>query len=153
MQTLQDLLGDHPFFAGLGDEALELLAGCAHNEHLDQDAYLFREGDPANEFYLVRRGRIALELHVPAGGSHTLETVDEGDVVGWSWIVPPYRWFLDARAVEPTSVVALDGACLRGKCDADPVLGYAVLQRVAHVMYHRLRATRVRLLDLYGVRR
>jgi len=78
MQTLEDLLGEHPFFAGLGDEALALLAGCGHNVHLDTDAYLFRESDPANDFYLVRRGRIALELHAPARGSHTLETVVEG---------------------------------------------------------------------------
>jgi CRP/FNR family transcriptional regulator, cyclic AMP receptor protein len=150
MKTVQDLISDHPFFTGLGDDALALLAGCAHNLHLNEDQYLFQEGMPADEFYLVRRGRVALELHLPAGGAHLLETVDEGDVVGWSWIVPPYRWFLDARAMGPTDLVALDGACLRGKCNADPALGYALLQRATQVMNHRLQAARVRLLDLYG---
>lgn len=150
MRTVQDLVAEHPFFAGLGADTLALVAGCARNVHLNEDQYLFQEGMPADEFYLVRHGRVALELHLPAGGAHLLETVDEGDVVGWSWIVPPYRWFLDARAMRPTDLVALDGGCLRAKCEADPALGYALLQRATQVMNHRLQAARVRLLDLYG---
>jgi CRP/FNR family transcriptional regulator, cyclic AMP receptor protein len=70
--------------------------------------------------------------------------------VGWSWLVPPYRWVFDARAVAPTSAMAFDAVCLRGKCDADPALGFDLMQRVARVMYERLQAARVRLLDLYG---
>jgi CRP/FNR family transcriptional regulator, cyclic AMP receptor protein len=149
MRTMDQLVTEHPFFAGLDRAPLVLLAGCARNVHVRRDDYLFREGAAANEFYLVRTGRIALELHVPGGG-HVFDTVDAGDVVGWSWMVPPHTWFSDARAVQESDLVALDGACLRGKCDADPVLGYALLQRVTQVMLHRLQAARVRLLDLYG---
>ena len=95
-------------------------------------------------------GRIALELFSPGSGPHVLDSAGEGEVLDWPWLIPPYRWFFDARAVEPTSVVALDSACLRGKCEADPRLGYDLMQRVAQVMSQRLQATRVRLLDLYG---
>ena len=150
MRTMKELLEAHPFFAGLGDEAIDLVVGCATNVHFDPDEYLFRLGDPADCFYVVRHGRVALELHVPGSGQQVVDTVEEDQVLGWSWLVPPHRWFLDARAVMPTSAISLDGVCLRGKCDEDPALGYAFMQRVAHVMYERLQSARVRLLDLYG---
>ena len=150
MQTMDELLAAHPFFGGLGDEALALIAGCAVNVHFAPEEMLFRLGDPADRFFVVRHGRVALELHAPGRGRYVLDTVEDGDVLGWSWLVPPYRWFLDARAVAPTSAISIDGVCLRGKCDEDPALGYALLQRVAHVMYERLQSSRVRLLDLYG---
>jgi CRP-like cAMP-binding protein len=150
---MEELLTANPFFAGLDDDAVTLIAGCATNVHFGVDEFVFREGDPADRFFVVRHGRVALELHAPGAGHHVLDTVEDGDVLGWSWLVPPYRWFLDAKAVAPTSAISIDGACLRGKCDADPVLGYALLQRVAHVMYQRLQSSRVRLLDLYGGRR
>jgi CRP-like cAMP-binding protein len=153
MRTMDQLLSEHPFFAGLGDEALTLLAGCARNVHVDADEYLFHEGDEAREFFLVRHGRVALEVHAPGPGRLVIETVDDGDVLGWSWLVAPHRMFTDARAVVPSSVTVLDGTCLREKCEADPALGYLVLQRVAGVMYQRLQAARVRLLDLYGASR
>lgn len=149
MRSIAEELPDHPFFAGLDDEALALLAGCAVNVHFAPGELLFREGDPADRFFVLRRGRVAIEVHAPTGGI-VLDTADDGDVVGWSWLVPPYRWVFDARAVTPTSAVALDAVCLRGKCDGDPALGYALMQRVTGVMYERLQAARVRLLDLYG---
>ena len=83
-------------------------------------------------------------------GAIVVETLDPGEIVGWSWLFPPYVWHFDARAVDDVRAVAFDGACLRGKCDQDPVLGYALMQRVAHVMYERLQDARMRLLDLYG---
>jgi CRP-like cAMP-binding protein len=150
MREMRQLLEGHPFFAGLGEEALDLIAGCAINTHFEPGSYLFRTGEPADRFYVVRRGRVSLELHAPSGGTRVLDTVEDGQVLGWSWLVPPHVWFLDARAAQPTSAIALDGVCLRGKCDADPVLGYALMQRVAQVMYERLQSARVRLLDLYG---
>ena len=152
MRTIEQLLTEHPFFAGLPEADLAFIAGCATNVHLRAGEALFREGQAADRFFVVRHGRVAIEVHEPAGGAVTVDTVDDGDIVGWSWLVPPYRWVFDARAVESTSAVAFDGACLRGKCDADPRLGYLLLQRVSTVMFQRLEASRVRLLDLYGVR-
>lgn len=150
MQTMEQLLRAHPFFADLPGDAIELVVGCATNVHVKEEDFLFVAGDPADRFYVVRHGRVALELSAPGSRRQVLDTVDDGGVVGWSWLVPPHRWFLDARAVESTSLISLDGACLRDKCDQDPVLGYALMQRVARVMYHRLQSARVRLLDLYG---
>ena len=113
-------------------------------------ALLLAEGDQADTFYLVRRGRVAIEVHSPGRGAIVIETVGPGGSVGWSWLIPPYRWQFDARATEPVGAVAVDGACLRAKADADPALGYALVQRVAGVLLGRLQSTRLRLLDLYG---
>jgi CRP-like cAMP-binding protein len=152
VHTIEQLLAEHPFFLGLPDPDLALIAGCATNVHFAPDQFLFRQGQSADRFYVVRHGRVAIEAHDPAGGGIVVDTADEGEVVGWSWLIPPYRWVFDARAVDSTSAVAFDGACLRGKCDDDPRLGYLLMQRVSRVMFERLDAARVRLLDLYGAR-
>jgi CRP-like cAMP-binding protein len=149
-RSIAEYLAEHPFFAGLDSASIQELAGCAVNEHVRTGGYLFRQGDEASHFYVIMHGRVALELYSPGSGAHVIDSIGEGDVVGWSWLIPPYRWFWDARAVEPTTVVALDSACLRRKSESDPRLGYAVVLRVAQVMSQRLQASRVRLLDLYG---
>jgi CRP/FNR family cyclic AMP-dependent transcriptional regulator len=150
MRTLAEYLPEHPFFAGLDASAMDLVVGCAQNVHFRPGQVLFRSGDSADTFYVIRHGRVSLDVHDPQRGPLTIASLDSGDVVGWSWLVPPYRWMFDARAASEVSAVALDGACLRGKCDNDPTLGYALLQRVARVMYERLQDARMRLLDLYG---
>lgn len=151
-RSIADYLSQHPFFAELDAASIAELAGCAINRHVRTGEYLFREGGAAEHFYVITRGRIALELHSPATGPHVLDSAGEGEVLDWPWLIPPYRWFFDARAVEETSVVSLDAACLRRKCEADPKLGYALTQRAAQTMSQRLQATRVRLLDIYGAR-
>jgi CRP/FNR family transcriptional regulator, cyclic AMP receptor protein len=150
VQTMQQSLAAQPFFKGLDPEALDLIAGCATNIRVEAGQYVATEGETADRFYVLRHGRVALELHEPGAGPQLLDMVESGEALGWSWLVPPYRWFLDARAVEPTSLLSIDGHCLRGKCDADPALGYALMQRVTRVMYQRLQSARVRLLDVYG---
>jgi CRP/FNR family cyclic AMP-dependent transcriptional regulator len=150
MKTVEALIRDVPVFASLSDEQLELIAGCASNVHFEPDTVLFRAGDPADVFYLVRDGSIALETYVPARGAVTIETIGAGEVVGWSWLFEPYRWHFDARALMPVRATAFDGACLRGKCEADPALGYDLMQRFARVIIERLQWTRLRLLDVYG---
>jgi CRP/FNR family cyclic AMP-dependent transcriptional regulator len=151
VQTIEGYLPGHPFFVGLDPDAFALIAGCAVNVHFRPDEYLFHEGDPADTFFVLRSGQVAIEMRGPTEGV-VLDTAHEGDVVGWSWLVPPYRWTFDARAVTHTGAIAFDGECLRAKCEADPALGYALLQRVVQVMSSRLHSARVRLLDLYGKR-
>jgi CRP-like cAMP-binding protein len=151
MRTIGDDLARHPFFQGLDARWVDLIAGCATNVHLSPGTYLFHEGEPADAFYVVRHGRVAIETTTPTA-SVVLDTVHDGDVVGWSWLVPPHRWTFDARATAETSLVAFDGVCLREKCAADPDLGHALLQRVVAVMSARLQSARVRLLDVYGAR-
>lgn len=150
MRTIAELLEDSPFFAGLDTQALALFAGCAQTARFDAGDLLFRAGQPADTFYVVRHGLVSIEMHTPAKGAVSLATLDDGEVVGWSWLVPPHIWVFDARATAPTSAVSFDGACLRAKCDADPTLGYELMQRVSQMMYQRLQAARVQLLDLYG---
>jgi len=152
MTGMGELLGGHPFFAGLDDSALRLIAGCASNVHFAAGDRIFGEAEAASRFYVIRHGRVALEVHSPTRGPLVIDTMEDGEVLGWSWLVPPYRYFGDARAVTSVSATALDGACLRGKCDADPELGYELLKRVTVVMYRRLECARVRMLDLYGPR-
>jgi CRP/FNR family cyclic AMP-dependent transcriptional regulator len=151
VQTIEEFLPGHPFFVGLDEQAIALMAGCAVNAHLRPGEFLFHEGEAADTFYVVRSGRVAIQMRLPTEGV-VLDNARDGDVVGWSWLVAPYRWTFDALATEQTSVIAFDGACLRGKCETDPALGYALLQRVVQVMSARLHSARVRLLDLYGQR-
>jgi CRP-like cAMP-binding protein len=150
VQTLDQLIAQAPMFAGLESAQLELIAGCARNEHVDAQTLLMREGDPADRFFLIRRGVVALEVNAPGRGPLVIETLDPGDMVGWSWLFAPYRWQLDGRALESCELIAFDGVCLRGKCEADHELGYQLMSRFAANLVERLQATRLQLLDVYG---
>ena len=150
METLERVLSAHPFFQHLEPHHLELLVGCAANVRFDAGQFLFRTGEEANQFFLIRQGTVALEIATPGRPPLTLQTLAEGEILGWSWLIPPYYWMFDARAVEPTRAVALDGKCLRTKCEADHDLGYELLKRFGQIMEQRLQATRLQLLDVYG---
>lgn len=151
MDTLEPILKKHPFFEGLHPRYIELLTGCATNERYEADEFLFREGDEAVKFFIIRHGRLAVEIGTPAGPI-LLYTHDEGDVVGWSWLFSPYHWHFSGRALELTRVIALDGVCLRTKCEQDPALGYEFMKRFSYKMMHSLDSTRLQLLDMYGAR-
>ena len=150
VRQLDEILRDVPFLKGMSDERISLLAGCASNVHFDAGAVLFREGDPADTFYVIRHGTVAIELHAPARNPMTVETIEAGEVLGWSWLFPPYRSHFDARALSSVRATAFDGACLREKCDDDPATGYDLVKRFAQVFTERLQWTRLRLLDIYG---
>ncbi len=152
MQTLEAILAVHPFFEGLEPKYLQFITGCASNVRFDAGAYIFREGEAASHFYIIRQGKVALETFAAQRGPITIETIEAGEVLGWSWLFPPYRWHFGARVVEPTRAIALDGVCLRTKGEADHDLGYELVKRVAQIMMQRLQATRLQLLDVYGVR-
>ncbi len=148
-QMIERLLSHHDFFAGMDAEYLALIAGCGRNAVFRDGQFLFREGEPAQTFYLVREGAVALEIAAPAGAL-TVQTVGVGELAGFSWLFGPHSWQFDGRAVGRVHAVELDGACLRAKCDADPRLGYDLMQRFAGLATRRLQATRLQLLDVYG---
>jgi CRP/FNR family cyclic AMP-dependent transcriptional regulator len=150
MRALDELLADVPALASLNASQRELIAGCARNTVFGSGEHLMREGEAADTFFVIRHGTVALETFVPARGPATLETLHEGDLLGWSWLVPPYRTVFDARALEDVRALAFDGACLRGKAADDAVLGRALLECFTPVIVERLQATRMRLLDFYG---
>jgi CRP-like cAMP-binding protein len=151
MKTLEPILAQHPFFQGLEPRYLELITGCALNMVFKTGEILFKEGEEAKQFFVIREGTVRLEVFAPGQGEITIQTVETGDVVGWSWLFPPYRWHFSGRATTPLRVIALDGECLRGKCEQDHSLGYEFLKRFSHLMLDRLQATRLQLLDLYQV--
>ena len=148
--TLEPLLRDHPFLRDLEPEYLALLAGCAANVRFREGAFMFREGEPADQCFLIREGKMALEIAAPGRGSIIVQTLGAGDVAGFSWLLEPHQWEFDGRVVEPVRAFALDGVCLRGKCADDPRLGFELMQLVARLAVQRLQATRLRLLDVYG---
>ena len=149
-ESLERILGEHPFFGGMEEPYLQLFVDCASNVRFNAGEMIFREGEDANTFYLIRHGRVALETSAPQVGSVIIRTLGEGEVLGFSWMVAPYRWRFDARAMEPVRAIALDGRCLRGRSEEDHDLGYELMKRCAQVMEQTLQAARLQLLDVYG---
>jgi len=151
IQSLEPIIEQHPFFKGLSKHHIQFIVGCAKNVRFAEGEVVFREGDRADQFYFVRQGLVAVELMVPQRGFTTVQTVGAGDVLGWSWLLPPYQWRFGARTLEETRALAFDAACLRNKCESDHDLGYELFKRFSSVITERLEATRLQLLDLYGV--
>jgi CRP-like cAMP-binding protein len=148
VDTIVELLAHHPFFADMEPAHLRTLAGCATERTFGPGEFILREGEHAATFYLVLHGQVAVETFVPGKGPITIQTLGDGDVLGWSWLFPPYRWHFDARALTPVTALEFNGACLRQQCDDDPALGYDVMKRVAQTIIQRLQATRLQLMEL-----
>lgn len=150
MKSMTDLIREHSFVAGMSEEHSATVAGCAKNVLFEPGAYIIREGQSADEFHLIRDGHVALEIYAPRRGSHVLQTLGPNDILGASWIVPPYRWTSDARATDRVRAFAFDAKCLRDKCEADPALGYALMKRFVPMLVQRMSAARMQALDLFG---
>ena len=150
-KTLEPILSGLPLFTGMKAEHLALMAGCAANARFEAGEFIGRQGEPADKFWIVRQGRVAVEIHAPGRGAVTIATVGENDVLGWSWLLPPHQLHFDARALTTTRALALDGRCLRTKFATDHELGYEVMRRFAPLIAQRLEATSIQLLDLYGI--
>ena len=150
METLESILAEHKFFKDLEPGYLDLIVSCASNVRIDPDKYIFREGGEANEFFLIRQGLVSLQISGHNSGPITIQTLGDGDIIGWSWLFPPYHWRFDAWAEKLTRAIALDGKCLRTKCEEDHNFGYELLKRFTKIIDRRLRETRLQLLDIYG---
>ena len=153
METIERIIADHSFFAGLDQAFLSLVVGCASNVRFDAGSYIFKKGDEANAFYLIREGRVALEIFAPERKPIIVDTLEVGDILGWSWLLPPFQWKFSAHVRTGVRAIALDGKCLRAKCEENHDLGYEVLKRFATVIERRLEATRFQLLDVYRAHR
>lgn len=153
MTELEDIVICHPAFQGLEAELGRTIADCARDRRFSAGTYLFREGEPADEFFLIREGRAALEITAPGHPPRIFSSVGSGEILGLSWLAPPYRWSFDARAIEPLHAIGIDARCLRGKCEADHHLGYELMKRLFSILIPRLHAARLQMLDLYGTPR
>ena len=152
IRALDRLICEHAFFAGMAQDSCELISGCARNVRFDKGEYLFREGDAANEFFLIRHGRVALELTAPGRAPIRFLTLNPGEIAGVSWLVPPYRWLYDAQALELTRAVSIDGGCLREKAEENHDFGYEMMKRFMTMLVQRLHVAQLQILDVYGPR-
>lgn len=135
----------HPFLKGLAEEHLAKVMACSMPVQFEAGQFVFRQGEPANRFYLIQKGTVALEAKSDAGSAVTIQTISPGEVLGWSWLFPPYTWQFDAHALEPVDAVFFYGTRLREECENDPALGYELMKRVSEIMMTRLQATRRKL--------
>jgi CRP/FNR family transcriptional regulator, cyclic AMP receptor protein len=147
---LNSLIRELPAFAGLAAEYCNAIGGCARNVRFDKGDYLFREGEPADAFFLIRHGRVALQIAAPGRGPLRFLTINAGEIAGEAWLVPPYRWIFDAQALELTRALSIDARCLREKAEENHDFGYAMMKRFMAMLVERLHAAQLQMLDVYG---
>lgn len=150
MNNLQDHISNHAFFANIDVAYQELIAGCAREKHFTAGEFLMKEGDTANRFYLLTEGQVAIECFLPGRGPMTVRNSHGGDMVGFSWLFPPFRVAFDARAMTPVETIMLDGRCLRGKTETDHELGYLLMKQFAQMMLKHMQSARRQMLDIYA---
>ena len=143
--NIHDMLKTHEFFRDLSSGDLKLICDCALLQFFERGDKIAHTGNSADFFYVIQSGRLSISVEMGGRGSREIQSLGEGEVVGWSWIFPPYRWSFDVSALEPTSVISFEGACVRSKCEQDPRLGYELMKRFAQVLSQRLRLTRLQL--------
>jgi CRP-like cAMP-binding protein len=140
--SVLNALGQHTFLSGMSIRHLEKLAPFTKERTMIPGQLLAVEGEPAANFFLIESGRISVEINSQHRGRMQLQRAGRGEIVGWSWLTPPYRWQFDARIIEKGQVLAIDAKCLRLECERDHDLGYELLKRLAAVISSRLHATR-----------
>lgn len=150
MSEVFEILGQHPFFYGMSEEHLRTVAECASPVDFVEGETIFDEGSPADACFLLLDGDVALELTAPGRGPHVVQTLHSGDVLGWSWLFPPYKWSFDAEALTVTRAIRFDAERLREAKDADPAFGYELLGRFTEVLVRRMQSARLQLLDIYA---
>ena len=151
MNTLESVIATHPFTKDINPHYLHLLNECATYERFGADQEIFHESFEADRFYLIHSGRVALQTFMPATGVKTIQTVGAGEALGWSWLYPPYRWHFSVSTVEPVEAAAFCARTLRERMEENHEFGYTIALRVGQLMLERLQATRLRLLEMYGV--
>ena len=150
LKSIKDLLAEAPFFEGMEDRHIEFLSGCGEIVHFEEGEFLSKEGEEANNFYLILKGEVAVESYVPAKGAMMISRIKEGGISGYSWLFPPYRSQFDTRALTQVKAIQLNGKCLRGKAESDHELGYQLMNKFTQMILQRMQDTRRQMLDIYG---
>lgn len=149
IKTVKDYLVEATFFKEMADHHLELLSGCGKIMHFDTGDFLLKEGEEANSFYLILKGEVAVESHMPACEPMMVSKCGADNITGFSWLFPPYLNQFDSRALTKVKVIHLNGKCLRGKLDDDHDLGYQLMKQFAQIMLQRMQANRRLIMDVY----
>jgi CRP-like cAMP-binding protein len=144
-ESIGERLAAHPFFTGMSEGHLAILAACTMDTHFESNQVIFRAGEPANGFYLIETGKVVLEEPHGDGESMMIDLVSDGEPLGWSWLFAPCLWQFDARAIEPCSALCLSGIMLRQHRDEDFFFSHELFKRMSEVMVRRLQAARSRL--------
>ena len=152
IEPLSTRIALHPFLAGMNHTQLTLLTDCAVSRHFNTGQTILRASDFANGFYLIETGKVLLESETGFGKSIVIQTIGAGDLLGWSWMFPPYVWQFTARAIDPTTALFFYAAILREYCEKDHSLGYELLKRISAVMVTRLQAAHGQLVSVYSSR-
>lgn len=150
MKKIVDIIAEHSFFKDITRENLDFIAGCGKNVVFKEGEVIANPGDVANTFYLINKGKVVISLDLAPRKPFIFQTLGKNDILGVSWLIPPYRWMVSAQAVEATHAIALDGECLRKKCEEDVRLGYLLMKHLVQVLVAREDAARLHLLDVYA---
>ncbi|HBL18416.1 MAG: hypothetical protein A2X36_14405 [Elusimicrobia bacterium GWA2_69_24] len=152
MRPVDDFIRNHPIFQDFRPDHLELVTSVAEEMRFTRDQYLLRQGQGAERFFIIRKGLVRIELLSKEGETIPIQEVGPGDLLGWSWLLPPYKWGFDARAAETTLALVFDGASLRKKCEQNFEFGFRFLQVISMALSRRLDVTRAHLLEYYSQR-
>jgi len=147
IEVTAEALTNHPFLHGMSHDHLAVLAEAATDVTFPARHRLCEDGGSATRFWLIQSGHVALDLDVPGQGRMKVDTIGIGELLGWSWLFPPYRWAFGAVAASPVEAFEFDARAVRASCESDPALGYEVTRRLARVVTQRLHATRVKLIS------
>lgn len=148
MPNMRDFIKNHPLFKGIDQSSIDWLASCAEERQYDAGDFLLQSGKPANHLFLIVRGRVIIEAP-PVGdkGAVIIQTLADGDTVGWSWMLPPYTWNLDSRALEKVQAVTIDAQKLRARLETDDAMAAKLYRRFSEVMLQRIHAMRKQLYE------
>jgi CRP-like cAMP-binding protein len=146
-QSTAEYLSAHEFFSEFSGDSLKFLCECASIREINKGQILFRQGEKADKFYVVLNGRISIEMPAIMGPTLVIQTLGENQVLGWSWLIPPYKWNFQTEAAEDSKLLQFDGAAILAKCEKEPAFGYEVLKKFAGLMSVRLNAAPQKMMD------
>jgi len=150
MENMELILANHPFFDGISADFIPDLAIHADMVTFEAGDLLFQEGGDADKFYLIMKGKVAIYSAVSNNDGITIQTVENGEILGWSWITPPYTYKFSAAALSQVEAIVLNAKEVRTECELDVELGYELLKLMVHAVSDRLEQTRLQLLDIYA---
>jgi len=146
-QSTAEYLSAHEFFSEFSDDVLKFLCECSSTREIKKGQILFRQGEHADRFYVVRKGRISLQMPAIMGPTLEIQSVDEGQILGWSWLISPYQWNFQTKAEEDSELLQFDGTAILARCEQEPKFGYELLKKFAALMSVGLNAARQKMMN------